>query len=165
MYRRISDFADTWKYETESTIKLMNVLTNASLDQKINPEGRTLGRLAWHITETIGEMLNRTGLQVEEPQASGHLHNPTLIADTYERVAQQGLAAVQENWTDESLEIKHNMYGEEWTRGTILTILVQHQIHHRGQMTVLMRQAGLVVPGIYGPAREEWAAMNMPAMA
>jgi uncharacterized damage-inducible protein DinB len=29
-------------------------------------------------------------------------------------------------------------------------------------MTVLMRQAGLVVPGVYGPAREEWAAMNMP---
>jgi hypothetical protein len=29
---------------------------------------------------------------------------------------------------------------------------------------VLMRQAGLSVPGVYGPAREEWAAMGMPAM-
>ncbi len=165
MYRKISDFADTWKYESESTIKLLNGLTDASLDQKIYPEGRTLARLSWHITETIGEMLNRTGLHVEEPETSGHLRNAALIAEVYGRVAQQGLAAVQENWTDESLEIKHDMYGMEWSRGTILTVLVQHQIHHRGQMTVLMRQAGLVVPGIYGPAREEWLKMNLPAMA
>ena len=38
---------------------------------------------------------------------------------------------------------------------------LSHQTHHRGQMTVLMRQAGLTVPGVYGPAREEWAAMGM----
>jgi uncharacterized damage-inducible protein DinB len=30
-------------------------------------------------------------------------------------------------------------------------------------MTVLMRQAGLAVPGVYGPAREEWAAYGMAA--
>ena len=28
-------------------------------------------------------------------------------------------------------------------------------------MTVLMRQAGLRVPGIYGPAREDWSGMGM----
>jgi hypothetical protein len=27
---------------------------------------------------------------------------------------------------------------------------------------VLMRQAGLNVPGVYGPSREEWTAYNMP---
>jgi uncharacterized damage-inducible protein DinB len=29
-------------------------------------------------------------------------------------------------------------------------------------MTVLMRQAGIKVPGVYGPAKEEWAAYGMP---
>jgi uncharacterized damage-inducible protein DinB len=38
-----------------------------------------------------------------------------------------------------------------------------HQAHHRGQMTVLMRQAGLTVPGVYGPAREERAQWGTPA--
>jgi hypothetical protein len=28
-------------------------------------------------------------------------------------------------------------------------------------MTVLMRQAGLEIPGLYGPARQEWAAYGM----
>jgi hypothetical protein len=32
-------------------------------------------------------------------------------------------------------------------------------------MTALMRQAGLVVTGVCGPAREEWAAFGMPAPA
>jgi uncharacterized damage-inducible protein DinB len=41
--------------------------------------------------------------------------------------------------------------------------LIQHQAHHRGQMTVLMRQAGLPVPGIYGPSKEEWANFGMEA--
>ena len=30
-------------------------------------------------------------------------------------------------------------------------------------MTVLMRQAGLTVPGVYGPAKEEWATAGMEA--
>jgi len=55
------------------------------------------------------------------------------------------------------------MYGEKWTRGQSLLALMAHEIHHRAQMTVLMRQAGLKVPGVYGPAREEWAAYGMPA--
>jgi uncharacterized damage-inducible protein DinB len=43
-------------------------------------------------------------------------------------------------------------------------VLITHQIHHRAQMTVLMRLAGLKVPGVCGPAKEEWKAMGMPAM-
>jgi uncharacterized damage-inducible protein DinB len=55
------------------------------------------------------------------------------------------------------------MYGEMWSRGTVLSILVRHEAHHRAQLTVLMRQAGLAVPGCYGPAKEEWAGMGIPA--
>ena len=42
-------------------------------------------------------------------------------------------------------------------------LVIQHQYYHRGQMTVLMRQAGLTVPDIYGPAKEEWANFGMEA--
>jgi uncharacterized damage-inducible protein DinB len=30
-------------------------------------------------------------------------------------------------------------------------------------MTVLMRQAGLRVPGVYGPSQEEWSQFGMEA--
>ena len=69
--------------------------------------------------------------------------------------------AVRKGWTDKTLSQTDEMYGEHWSRGSTLTSLVLHQAHHRGEMIVLMRQAGLKVPGIYGPAKEEWARMNM----
>jgi len=56
------------------------------------------------------------------------------------------------------------MYGQEWMNAFSLWVEVGHQIHHRGQMTGLMRQAGLKIPGLYGPAREEWEAMGMKPM-
>jgi uncharacterized damage-inducible protein DinB len=56
-----------------------------------------------------------------------------------------------------------DMYGEMWKRGFTLYNLITHQIHHRGQMTVLMRQSGLKVPGFYGPSFEEWAQYGMEA--
>jgi uncharacterized damage-inducible protein DinB len=86
------------------------------------------------------------------------------IVEEYTRVSSDALKEVKRHWSDDSLETMHEMYGDHWSRGTILNILLSHQTHHRAQMTVLMRQAGLVVPGIYGPAREEWLAMNMPAL-
>ncbi|MGO4373779.1 DinB family protein, partial [Paenibacillus sp. MCAF20] len=45
----------------------------------------------------------------------------------------------------------------------VLDVLIKHEIHHRGQMTVLMRQAGLRVPDLYGPTKEQWAEFGAPA--
>ena len=61
--------------------------------------------------------------------------------------------------------IEDEMYGMIWKRGTTLSLLINHQAHHRGQVTILMRQAGVPVIGVYGPAKEEWEAMGMAAMA
>jgi uncharacterized damage-inducible protein DinB len=74
-------------------------------------------------------------------------------------------AQVSKHWPDAALLEEVPMYGEHWAKGYVLLAMILHQTHHRAQMTVLMRQAGLKVPGAYGPAREEWAAMNLPAPA
>ena len=82
------------------------------------------------------------------------------IRDAYVQAAASLLEQVGLHWTDETLKVKDEMYGESWARGLTLQALVFHEIHHRGAMTVLMRQAGLVVPGIYGPNREETEIMK-----
>jgi uncharacterized damage-inducible protein DinB len=164
MFRTVSDFEKTWTYESEATLKLLRALTDASLAQAVSPEGRTLGRLAWHITGTIGEMAGRTGLEIEGPDDK--LPPPATAAEivaAYEKAARSLLVQVKSRWDDATLSVKDDMYGEKWKRGVTLMALITHQTHHRGQMTVLMRQAGLKVPGVYGPAREEWAAFGMPA--
>ncbi|MBM3789885.1 MAG: hypothetical protein FJW35_05980, partial [Acidobacteria bacterium] len=84
------------------------------------------------------------------------------ILEGYVQAAASLLMQVESNWRDETLDLEDDMYGERWKRGLTLAILVYHEIHHRGQMTVLMRQAGLQVPGIFGPAKEEWTQYGMP---
>jgi uncharacterized damage-inducible protein DinB len=162
MYHCIEDFTTDWKYESEATLKLFRVLTDSSLGQKVTPDGRSLGFLAWHIVLTLGEMGQRMGMRVEcphedapEPRASAE------IAALFETAARSVENDVRDRWTDGSFPEMIDMYGEKWSRGQALTSMVKHQIHHRAQMTVLMRQAGLKVPGIYGPSREEWSQFGM----
>lgn len=165
MLRKIEDFQKDWAYEVESTGKVLNALTDESLLQKVTDEGRSLGFLGWHLTQTLGEMLGLVGLKIDAPGFTED--SPAKAADiaaAYEKAAHSVTEQVAANWTDETLLEEDNMYGDTWARGLTLFYLIAHQAHHRGQMTVLMRQAGLPVPGVYGPAKEEWAAMGAPAM-
>jgi uncharacterized damage-inducible protein DinB len=38
--------------------------------------------------------------------------------------------------------------------------ILMHLVHHRGQLSLMCRLAGGTSPGIYGPNREEMAAMR-----
>jgi len=165
MIRKIEDFQRDWQYENEATTRLLRVLTDESLNQKVTEDGRTLGFLAWHLVTTMSEMLGLVGLQIDAP--SHTTETPTgaqEIAAAFETGANSVIEEVGKNWTDETLLEEDSMYGETWKRGLTLLYLMLHQAHHRGQITVLMRQAGLPVSGIYGPAKEEWEAMGMAAM-
>lgn len=145
---------------------MLDKLTDASLSQMVRPGGRSLGRLGWHLVLTLVEMPGEAGLPIEGPHVADPVPGTAAeLAARYSEIAERLGAAVAGQWTDALLAEEVPMYGERWTRGKVLGALVKHEAHHRGQMTVLMRQAGLMVPGVYGPAEEEWAAMGLPAQA
>ena len=163
MFRTIQDFLGRWAYETEATSKVFGQLTDASLGQKVTPDGRSLGRLAWHIIQTLPEMGGRTGLVIKGPGETEPVPADAAdMASQFQEAAESLEEQIRASWVDADLEVEDDMYGEMWPRGKSLAALVNHQIHHRGQMTVLMRQAGVPVPGVYGPSREEWDAYGMP---
>ena len=162
MISGIDEFAFHWSQEVEATQKVFKHLTDASLSHAITPDGRTLGRLAWHITLSIGEMMSRTGLHIAGPgQDEPVPTSAKAIFRAYNDAALSLLEQIKSAWTNATLQVEDDMYGEKWKRGTTLTVLIFHQIHHRGQMTVVMRHAGLSVPGVYGPSRDEWSVMGM----
>ncbi len=164
MFTKIEDFLTLWGHEASSTQKILDTLTDSSLAQEVSPEDRTLGRIAWHITTTLHEMLSRTGLTFEAAEHDSVVPTSAKdIADQYRHASESMISAIKEQWTDASLLEVKEMYGEQWANGLTLSILISHQTHHRGQMTVLMRQAGLKVPGVYGPSRDEWAEYGMEA--
>lgn len=162
MFRKIDDFVAEWEHERSGTLQILRSLTDESLSQSIVPGGRTLGFLGWHLTTSIPEMLGRTGLEPVGPSESDAAPgSAAAIADEYERASASVVPDIRSRWTDESLTEIVEMYGQTWTRGLALEIFMRHEAHHRGQMTVLMRQAGVPVHGVYGPSREEWIAMGM----
>lgn len=162
MFTSIEEFVIGWKQVSSSTLKLMAELTDDSLGESAAPGERTLGTVAWHLAKSLPEMANRMGLPVEGPA----LNAPTpasaaAIRETYANAAAQLGGLISSKWTDDDLKVVDDMYGEQWVRGFSLGVLVLHEAHHRGQMTVLMRKAGLRVHGAYGPAREEWVNYGM----
>lgn len=161
MFRKIEDFIQTWDDESKSTLKLYNNLTNESLAQKVSDSGRTLLLLARHINYTVTELPNTAGLPIEINHSTAYTVEELI--KNYQNDCKHLAQIVKANWTDDQLVDEIPMYGETWKKGAALYILIAHQAHHRGQLTVLMRQAGLLVPGIYGPAKEEWQSMGMDA--
>jgi uncharacterized damage-inducible protein DinB len=162
MFRSIADFEENWTHEMESTQRQMDQLTDLSLAQAVTDGHRTLGRVAWHIVTAIPEVMRRTGLNI--PSVDPKAPVPATadeIKKAYAAVSREMLDEVKSTWDDATLQIEDEMYLEPWKRGFTLLILMKHEVHHRGQMTVLMRQAGLTVPGFYGPAKEDWAKHGM----
>ena len=107
-------------------------------------------------------MCSKVGLKFDSfDENSDHPNFANLIKESYEKNSATLISQVKNEWKDENLKDEVNMYGEVWKKGSALEALIKHQIHHRGQLTVFMRYAGLKVPGIYGPSKEEWASMNM----
>lgn len=161
MLRTVEDVVQEWEVESAITGRVLERLTDESLTQTIAVNRRSLGQLAWHLVRTINFMTT-TGLAFDEPLAEEEAPASAVeIAREYERLAQSLLRAVKGQWTDASLTETVNILGENWVNGVTIQFFLRHEIHHRGQMTVLMRQAGLNVPDVLGPTREDWIAKGM----
>ncbi|HEY8910831.1 MAG TPA: DinB family protein [Desulfosporosinus sp.] len=164
MFLSLSAFLQDWEKEAESTQRILDALSDDSLNQSVTVEDRTLGRIAWHLVTTVPEMMSKTGLIFGSNKEDAPVPNTAQeISNYYREVSTAVIIAIKAQWNDQTLLETRDMYGETWTNDYTLKALIDHQIHHRGQLTVLMRQAGLKVPGLYGPAREDWSHMGMKA--
>lgn len=153
----IKPFENTWKQESTNTGRMFAALTDESLSQQVADDHRTLGRIAWHIVLTLGELGGGLGLKVDCPAQDAAVPSSAQeILNAYKKAASTLLDSVNNDWNDDKLMQEVELYGQKFTFGFGLWMAVAHEIHHRGQMTVVMRQAGLKVPGMYGPSLEEW---------
>jgi uncharacterized damage-inducible protein DinB len=165
MFRTIEDFVTVFNEEADHTRKMFAVMTDESLKQAINSDHRTVGRLAWHLAQTIPEMLGKTGLKCAGPDEHAPVpNNAEAIQEAYDAAAKSVPGAVKAaGWTNAVLDEMRPMYGEDWSVGFTLRAFIMHQVHHRAQMSVLLRQAGVKIPGLYGPTKEDWAIYGAPA--
>ncbi len=155
MFYRIEDFMKEWSIESSTTQRVLDAITDEALTREIADGFSSLGSLGWHICQAYGGILHHTGLVFEVPSKYEPVPiHAAAISTKYKEVGSGMKVAIQTNWTDSSLLEHVDVYGESWTKGATLHMLIKHEIHHRGQMAVLIRQAGLRLPDIYGPTKE-----------
>ncbi|MBD2867355.1 DinB family protein [Paenibacillus arenilitoris] len=161
MYEKLEQFASEWAQEAKLTEAVMNALTDEALSREVAPNRRTLGQIAWHLVASLHYMAS-LGLAFEGPPEGDEApSSAAVIAERYRQTSESMLQAVMTQWDDASLRATAEIMGEQWANGASLRFTVMHQAHHRGQMTVLMRQAGITLPEVYGPTYESWIRQGM----
>lgn len=163
-HNELDIFIQTWEHEAKSTERLLAALPATQYDFRPDPQGRSLGELAWHLAETEAYLAQGVSTGVFDFGAKlPGLERPKAIAELapgYGRVHAAAVKTVQA-FKPDHLDKSTTFMGRPMRNGDILWgVLLHHQIHHRGQLVLMTRLAGGVPPGMYGPTREEMAAMR-----
>ena len=159
MYRTIDDFKSAWALEREATLQCFRSLTDESLKYHSTLFPRGLGRVAYHIAEAPSSLLADAGVTVAGPEFGHEASSTKHLITEYER-ASQALVDTVTKWNDDELADHVIFFGRDMRKGMLLNVLVNHQAHHRGQLTVLMREAGISIPSFFGPTIEAWMSLG-----
>lgn len=160
-------FLKTWDREAQSTLKLLRALPASQYDFRPDGGGRSLGELAWHLAEGDAFMsfgIEKGGFSMDmKPPNMERPRAVEALAPGYERIHQEAVAQVQKlTLADLDREIPF-FAGPVAIRDVLWDMIISHGVHHRGQLTLMCRLAGGQAPGMYGPNREEMAAMRAKA--
>jgi len=163
MYYRVNDFIEDWSSEEERTCLVFSMVPEAAKSVIVCDQVRSLDRLAYHIIQGIVQMGSLSKLidilDLPDDPLPATMVDSVSLYRCYHKLVK---AAILERWTDGMLRERISLYGQDFRRGDVLSLLINHEIHHRSQLTVIMRLAGLKVPGLYGPVSEDWEQMGLP---
>ncbi len=159
----VEELLEEMDREAGTTRRVLERIPDTALDWRPHEKARSLGELAMHLATlpgAIAEISLRPTFNVkkEVPRQSAP-NAAALLAIFDESVARA--RRVLGGMNDTTLTLPWRlMDGErvllEITRGAFLrTIMLNHSYHHRGQLTVYLRQTGARVPPVYGPSADE----------
>ena len=163
-------FLGAWERESESTLKLLRALPAAQYDFRPDAGGRSLGELAWHLAEGDAYMSygieNGTFAMDAKPPNIERPRQVEALAPGYERIHREAVARIRK-LKPEDLDRTVTFFDGRGVpiRDILWGFIISHGIHHRGQLSLMCRLAGGCAPGLYGPNREETAAMRAAAAA
>ncbi|MDT8435769.1 MAG: DinB family protein [Gemmatimonadota bacterium] len=157
-------------HEMAGTRRALERVPDAALDWTPHPKSMSMRSLVTHLANLPGwivETISRTELDMApvdgepwraEPVAS--VAEAVAAFDRHVAAAREALAGASDaallvNWTllaaDETI---FSMPRAAVIRGFVLN----HLVHHRGQLTVYLRLNDAPVPALYGPSADEEAA-------
>ena len=149
--------------ELVSTRRILERYPEGKVDWKPHEKSMALGPLATHIAQLpqVGAfLLEQDEIDVATRERKEPAKNSAeLLASFDENVARlrRILSTATEADLDKSWTLR---FGDKvlvaGKRSALMrTLLINHLIHHRGQLGVYYRLLGIPVPGTYGPSADE----------
>jgi uncharacterized damage-inducible protein DinB len=148
--------------EAQTTKRVLERVPGDRLAWKPHDKSMSLGQLALHVATVpgnIAEICQRSPFQVPQftqPAATSAAELvPTLeqsVAKARDILRTMDDASLSNAWrvVDGDREVFTMPVG-----AVLRTIMLNHWYHHRGQLSVYLRQVGALVPSIYGPSADE----------
>ena len=149
--------------EAATTKRVLERIPQAHLSWRPHPKSMSLGQLALHVATTPGgvaEIAARPGLdeppQFVQPAAQSAAELVPALEQSLAK-ARGLLGGMDDRQAMETWTLKS---GEQvlmtMPRAAVLrAIMLNHWYHHRGQLSVYLRQLNVPVPSIYGPSADE----------
>lgn len=160
-------FLPELEHEVANTRKCIERFKDDQLGWKPHAKSMSVAQLISHLAELpgwTGATFQLNELDLSPP--GGPAYTPTIFTSVAETLAAfdkgvEEAKAVLAAASDEA-------FGEPWTMlmgGNVIftlprvavlrTWILNHMIHHRGQLSVYLRLLDIPVPGIYGPSADE----------
>ena len=149
--------------ETQTTRRVLERVPDNQLAWRPHAKARTLGQLALHVAMVPGGVaeLVASPSPAQAPQFADP--SPTSAAELVPALDQSIAKAKKAlGGLDDAtlLATWRMMQGERELfavpRVALLrSVMLNHWYHHRGQLTVYLRELGVPIPSIYGPSADE----------
>jgi len=148
--------------EAQTTRRVLERVPGDRLGWKPHAKSMSLGQLALHIATTPGgvsEIVRQSPFPVPaftQPSATSAAELvPALeqsVTKAKENLRAIGDAGLAKQWriVNGDTEVMSLPVG-----AALRTIMLNHWYHHRGQLSVYLRELGVPVPSIYGPSADE----------
>ena len=152
------------KHEAASTRKMLERIPASAFDFTPHQKSMKMGRLATHVAEIYGYL--PLIMDQEELDFATRDYKPKVAASEeelmsdYDATYAKALASL-ENATDEQLMAMWTLRAGDHIimqvprAAAIRGMVLNHLVHHRGQLSVYLRQNDIPVPGMYGPTADE----------
>jgi uncharacterized damage-inducible protein DinB len=152
------------QHEAETTRRVLERVPESAWDWKPHEKSMSMSTLASHIAEMIG--WTKIALETPEldfsktPYAPFVPSNNKELMEFFEKQLAQALESLKAA-SDESFMQNWKMcngeqvYFEMPRLQVVRSVILNHVIHHRGQLSVYLRLQNIPVPSIYGPSADE----------
>jgi uncharacterized damage-inducible protein DinB len=153
--------------EAAKTRKMLDAIpADADFNFKPHPKSMSLGRLAGHLTDFVGDWAFNTltkdkmDLPADYKWEQYVPASKAAVLEKFDKGLVETRAALVATTADAwDRNWKFVFGGQAWIDDTKYNVfretVLNHMIHHRGQLSVYLRLIGAKVPGIYGPSADE----------